>query len=86
MEAKIKELSGHLSSYAALLLNNNENRSVTTLVQLMHSQMTDFQPADLSLDRRNKLVLSSSQQNHGMSSECLSIHSLDADIGIFAPR
>lgn len=55
-------------------------------VQLMHSQMTDYNSEHISPDTANMLLMAASQQTNGSKTGCLSLHSLDAEVGMFAPR
>lgn len=52
----------------------------------MHTQVTDYKQADMKLDRVNKLLLSAAKQTEGHQKECLALHSLDAQIGMFASK
>lgn len=55
-------------------------------VQLMHSQMTDFDNLSMKLDVPNKLLMAACRETVGLRRECLALHSLDAQIGMLAPR
>ena len=52
----------------------------------MHSQMTDYNMTALRLDRVNRLLLGASQETIAQHGCCLSMHSLDAQTGMFASR
>lgn len=53
---------------------------------MMHSQMTEFQAADLDIERDSLLLLAASRETSRTQAECLSMHSLSAQEGMFVPK
>jgi len=53
---------------------------------MMHSQMTEFQAADLDMERDTLLLLAASRETSRTQAECLSMHSLNSQEGMFVPK
>ena len=60
------------------------NRSALRM-QLMHSQATDAKISDLALERGTKLLLATAHDPR-KATEGVVLHSLDPEIGMFAPK
>ena len=57
------------------------------VVKVMHSQMTEYSSIDLCLDRETQLLMAASREVARTSlAECVSLHSLSAEAGMFANR
>ena len=55
-------------------------------VQMMHSQTTEYQATDLAVERDSLLLLAASRETSRTQAECLSLHSINALEGMFAPK
>ena len=53
---------------------------------MMHSQTTEYQAADLAVERDSLLLLAASRETSRTQAECLSLHSINALEGMFAPK
>ena len=53
---------------------------------MMHSQTTEYQAADLTVERDSLLLLAASRETSRTQAECLSLHSINALEGMFAPK
>ena len=53
---------------------------------MMHSQATEYQAADLAVERDSLLLLAASRETSRTQAECLSLHSINALEGMFAPK
>jgi hypothetical protein len=55
-------------------------------VQMMHSLMTEFQAADLDIERDSLLLLAASRETSRAQAECLTMHSLNVQEGMFVSK
>jgi len=53
---------------------------------MMHSQMTEYQAASLEVEKDSLLLLAASRETSRTQAECLSLHSLSAQEGMFIPK
>lgn len=75
------------------MIPDNKTRNIFAdswlgLLQLMHSQATDFEVADISLERGTQLLLAAARDMKPVHNppEYAYVLSMKADPGIFAPR